>query len=59
MITVAVETSRLATNSWRKISIALIDRIVRVARTFLLPASDHADDIPILKQAKADYAKLQ
>lgn len=27
--------------------------------TFLLPASDHAHDIPILKQAKAKYAKLQ
>jgi len=28
-------------------------------RALLLPASTHAHDIPILKQAKAEYAKLQ
>jgi hypothetical protein len=31
---------------------ALIYWIVGVARTFLLPASDHANDIPILKEVK-------
>jgi hypothetical protein len=34
------------------------DRIVSIARAFLLPTSDHAHDIPILKEAKAEYAKL-
>jgi hypothetical protein len=32
---------------------------VSVAPALLLPASDHAHDIPILNQAKAEYAKLQ
>ena len=37
----------------------LIGRIVSFARAFLLPASDHAHDIPILKEAKTGYAKLK
>ena len=41
----------------RKTTVTLTDPVVRVS--FLLPASDHAHDIPVLKQAEAEYSKLQ
>jgi hypothetical protein len=44
---------------WRQIAVSLIDPVVRVPALFSCPLpSDHAHDIPILKQVKAGCAKL-